>query len=62
MTQLVRSQYRLPVDVDNWLKQEADRDGRSKNSMLVAALRQVMRQRNGNAPAAGTDEALIVTK
>lgn len=62
MTQLVRSQYRLPVDVDNWLKQEADRDGRSKNSMLVAALRQVMRQRNGNASSVAADEALNVTQ
>ncbi|MGL5183350.1 Arc family DNA-binding protein [Herbaspirillum huttiense] len=57
MNDVIRSQYRLPQDVDLWLKEEAERDGRSKNSMLVAALRQCMNAQKRNAPTAATVEA-----
>lgn len=46
MEPIVRSQYRLPVDVDEWLKDEAKQDRRSKNSMLVAVLRRFMAQKS----------------
>ncbi|WP_175994896.1 hypothetical protein [Burkholderia vietnamiensis] len=59
METMVRSQYRLPRDVDVWLKDEAARDGRSKNSMLVAILRKEMACKKENAPSAGTGEALV---
>ncbi|MFX5521635.1 Arc family DNA-binding protein [Acinetobacter baumannii] len=57
MNDVIRSQYRLPPDVDLWLKEEAERDGRSKNSRLVAALRQCMNAQKRNAPTAATVEA-----
>lgn len=59
MKEVVRSQYRLPADVDAWLKVEAERDGRTKNSMLVALLRKNMGGRNENASLAATGEALV---
>jgi hypothetical protein len=44
MERLVRSQYRLPEDVDSWLKAVAKRQSRSKNGQLVEFLRGLMRQ------------------
>lgn len=45
---VVRSQYRLPTDVDEWLKGRAESGMRSKNAQLVAELQAVM-QREGAA-------------
>jgi hypothetical protein len=59
MKEIVRAQYRLPTDVDGWLKHVAEKDGRSKNSMLIALLRRQMEGQNENAPSAGTGEALV---
>lgn len=59
MKETIRSQYRLPQDVDLWLKEEADRDGRSKNSMLVAALRQCMNAQKRNAQPIAVGQALV---
>ncbi|MDR5797254.1 hypothetical protein QCE49_28050 [Caballeronia sp. LZ008] len=59
MKDVVRSQYRLPVEVDAWLKMQAERDGRTKNSMLVALLKKNMSGQKENASSAGTGEALM---
>ncbi|KAA1013048.1 GIY-YIG nuclease family protein [Paraburkholderia panacisoli] len=37
----VRSMYRIPKDVDDWLQDKATRNGTSKNIELVAALRKL---------------------
>jgi hypothetical protein len=59
MKEIVRAQHRLPTDVDGWLKCEADRDERSKNSMLVALLRKQMTGQKENAQPAATGQALV---
>lgn len=41
-TEIVVSQFRIPVEIDTWLKQEARRSLRSKNAQLVAFLRRLM--------------------
>lgn len=51
MEPTVRSQYRLPAEVDGWLKDAAKAERRSKNAMLVEFLRMMMSQK-GKAPNA----------
>lgn len=41
--EMVRSNYRLPEDVDAWLKQNAKDQSRSKNGQLVEILKQLMK-------------------
>jgi hypothetical protein len=44
MDGIVRSQYRLPNDVDAWLTVRAKGEERSKNAQLVVELRWLMRR------------------
>lgn len=41
MDDLIRSQYRLPRDVDEWLKERAKQHVCSKNAELVSSLRRL---------------------
>jgi|GEM_PF-5986185 len=59
MKGIVRSQYRLPSDVDRWLSERAKADVRSKNAQMIAGLRKLMALEKENAPSAGTGEALL---
>lgn len=44
MKPVVRSQYRLPEEIDGWLTGRAEQNLRSKNAQLVVELREVMRR------------------
>lgn len=58
MNEQTRSQYRLPIEVDAWLKDVASKEGRSKNSMMVAVLRQKMESQKENAQLVAASQAL----
>ncbi|MDF2140809.1 Arc family DNA-binding protein [Paenirhodobacter sp. CAU 1674] len=42
MTDRSQMQLRLPTDLKNWIKAEAERNGRSQNSEVVQMLRAAM--------------------
>lgn len=44
MKSIVRSQYRLPQEIDEWLRGRAEQGLRSKNAQLVVELRAVMEE------------------
>jgi hypothetical protein len=44
MKSIVRSQYRLPKEIDEWLRGRAEQGVRSKNAQLVVELRAVMEE------------------
>ncbi|MFM0365542.1 hypothetical protein [Paraburkholderia sediminicola] len=45
MKSIVRSQYRLPQEIDDWLRGRAEQGLRSKNAQLVVELRAVMEEK-----------------
>lgn len=52
MDDLVRSQYRIPKDVDEWLKERARHNVSSKNVELISALRKQIEAEKEKAPGA----------
>jgi len=59
MEDVVRSQYRLPPEVDAWLKEAAQEEMRSKNSMLVKVLREKMSAQIENARLVAASQASV---
>lgn len=43
MTDIVRSQFRIPKDLDEWLFARSQEESRSKNAQLVVELRARMK-------------------
>jgi hypothetical protein len=56
MEDVVRSQCRLPVEVDRWLKSRAKAEGRSKNAQLVSELKKLMAADLAKAEATNDSE------
>jgi hypothetical protein len=48
MSEVVRSQYRIPKDLNDWLTTRADEQTRSKNAQLVVELRARMEVATGS--------------
>jgi hypothetical protein len=62
MDSMVRSNYRIPREIDDWLRERAKQCLRSKNGQLITELRLVMSARgNSSEPVcdggASPDEA-----
>lgn len=57
--QLIGRQYRIPTEVDKWLKSEAVNQNRSINSLVIKVLRDAMKAAKGEAPTLGPVEASV---
>lgn len=50
MTDRKALQLRIPADLKDWLRQEAERNGASQNSEIIRALRAAMERNENTQP------------
>ncbi|MCX7509406.1 Arc family DNA-binding protein [Delftia tsuruhatensis] len=56
MQEIFRSQFRLPVELADKIRESADASGRSMNAEVVARLEQSFRERASHPPEAAKEE------
>lgn len=57
--QLIGRQYRIPTEVDSWLKSEAANQDRSINWLVIKVFSDAMKAAKGEAPTLGPVEASV---
>ena len=56
MQEIFRSQFRLPVELADKIRESADAEGRSMNAEVVARLEQSFQERASQSPEAAKEE------